>query len=385
MKICFLHRWFPPNEGGIGGIVPYIVTMADALRQAGHEVYVFTEATPKTSVGLTHERGLTVFRMPKPNRLRDVWGEISQVRAIASELRRFVVRHGIDVVETCDWGSETFFFRKIKPRSVRVALKLHCPLAVSSRALGRKPRVRGRLYSWMERRCIQEADVVLSPSRLCAEATGRALSLDASGFQVVPNPINTARWRPAPDPPKHKRLLYAGRLECGKGMDRLAAPINQVLHRHPDAEVRFVGSDSADAPGRGLVSVFLRQSVSPDLHDRMQFVGPMPPEELAVEYQQAYACWFPSRFESFSLVCAEAMACGVPVVGSQNTGMAEIIEHGRSGFVTDFEDPDEVCTQVTQLLETPALRHAMGREARTRIETHFSQGVVARRWEEALA
>lgn len=381
VNICFLHRWFPPNGGNIGGIVPYLQAMTTALAAAGHHVFVFTEATPQTPVGLAQEGPLTVYRLPPSARA----GSLAHLRVIGRELSRFVAQHRIEVVETCDWGAETLLFPARRHPGLRVALKLHCPLAVAHAALGRRPRLRGRWAVWIERQAIRQAHLVLSPSQICGEQARHHLRLPDLCFSVVPNPIDTAFWHPASVMPPRQRLLFVGRLERMKGVCRLAPLLDPLLARHPMLTLRFVGSDSCDAPGNRSVEAYLKQQVHPARRERLQFQGRTAPDELVSEYQQATACWFPSRFESFSLVCGEAMACGIPVIGSRTTAMTELIACGRSGFLVDFDHLEDVREKVDLLLGEPSLRDRLGRAAREKIEAYCSPQRVAACYEAVLA
>ncbi|RYZ27136.1 MAG: glycosyltransferase [Chitinophagaceae bacterium] len=85
---------------------------------------------------------------------------------------------------------------------------------------------------------------------------------------------------------------------------------------------------------------------------------------------------FPSHYESFGLVCCEAMAAGRAVVGSRSGGMAEIIEDGKSGILVEPKNPAAIAKAVTQLLENNELRLSLGKAAQQRITDLLSPSLV---------
>jgi glycosyltransferase involved in cell wall biosynthesis len=127
---------------------------------------------------------------------------------------------------------------------------------------------------------------------------------------------------------------------------------------------------------------------------RVKIMGPSPSLEAqlggieSVELLPAYAqeaplflqgldCFFyrtsAKYLEPWGRVVTEAMACGLPVVCHESGGYAEVIEHGRNGFL--FESQREALEILLLLKEDPALRERVGREARRTAEELFSEVV----------
>jgi glycosyltransferase involved in cell wall biosynthesis len=76
--------------------------------------------------------------------------------------------------------------------------------------------------------------------------------------------------------------------------------------------------------------------------------------------------------ESFSYVCAEAMASGRPVVASRVGGIPEFVEHGRTGYCVEPRNPAAMATAIIALLENPEKLRAMGSEGREVAERKLS-------------
>jgi glycosyltransferase involved in cell wall biosynthesis len=94
-------------------------------------------------------------------------------------------------------------------------------------------------------------------------------------------------------------------------------------------------------------------------------------------YQQADLFVLPSRRESFGLVLAEAMACGLAVVATTAGAIPEVVEDGTTGLLVRPDEAQALAEAVISLLEDPEARRAMGIEGRRRVEKDFT-------WEEVV-
>ncbi|WP_026689511.1 N-acetyl-alpha-D-glucosaminyl L-malate synthase BshA [Alteribacter aurantiacus] len=89
-----------------------------------------------------------------------------------------------------------------------------------------------------------------------------------------------------------------------------------------------------------------------------------------------------SEKESFGLVLLEAMACGVPVIGSRIGGIPEVITDGECGYICELGDIDEVARKAVQLLSNETLHRTMANEAQRRAEEVFHQNRIVAQYEE---
>jgi glycosyltransferase involved in cell wall biosynthesis len=87
----------------------------------------------------------------------------------------------------------------------------------------------------------------------------------------------------------------------------------------------------------------------------------------------------PSRADNLPLAILEAMACGVPVVGTRVGGIPELVVDGETGLLVAPEDPAALAAALDSLASSPERRQAMGLAGRERAAEHFSAGGVARR------
>jgi glycosyltransferase involved in cell wall biosynthesis len=81
----------------------------------------------------------------------------------------------------------------------------------------------------------------------------------------------------------------------------------------------------------------------------------------------------------------EAMAAGLPVIGTRVASTMEAVEDGKTGFIVDPDDVDGLAKAILTLANDTGLRAAMGQAGRTRAELRFGWPAIANVWLEATA
>jgi glycogen synthase len=135
------------------------------------------------------------------------------------------------------------------------------------------------------------------------------------------------------------------------------------------------------------MSEYLRRRVGAAAR-AMQFPGPISRHALHEAFDGVRVAAFPSLWESFGLVCLEAMAAGKPVVVTRGTGLAELAGHGEAGDVVPPRAPRRLARAIVSLLRRPELCVRMGQRGRERVATLHSWEVVGpgqeRQYREAI-
>ena len=150
------------------------------------------------------------------------------------------------------------------------------------------------------------------------------------------------------------RVLHVGRVSAQKGVHYLV----DAVRRLPDARLTLVG-----ALDPGMDAVVRKKHVT--------VVGAVPGPTLPQYYRDADVFCLLSIQEGLALVLAQAMAMGLPVVATANTGAEELIDDGENGFIVPARDPAAVAERLLQLAHEPALRCEIGRRARARVAVGF--------------
>jgi len=175
-------------------------------------------------------------------------------------------------------------------------------------------------------------------------------------------------------------LLFVGRFVEKKGVAHLLEAMRALESESAAVDLILIGD--------GPIAEALKRQASGLKHAR--FLGWLPNDEVRRFMRGALALCVPSvaarsgDAEGLPNVVLEAMACAAPVIGSQAGGIAEAVEHGRTGFVVPQADPQAIAEPVRWLLRDPALRGRMGHAARDAATARFSAIAQSRLLEDAL-
>jgi len=145
-------------------------------------------------------------------------------------------------------------------------------------------------------------------------------------------------------------LMTLGRLapeEQYKGFDEIMELLPVLSRQIPQIAYLIVG-DGEDRPRLEAKAQAL------GVGDRVVFAGFIPEAEKADHYRLADAFVMPGRGEGFGFVFLEALACGIPVVGSKLDGSREALRGGALGVLVDPRRPDEIQAGVLKALHQPS-------------------------------
>ena len=116
------------------------------------------------------------------------------------------------------------------------------------------------------------------------------------------------------------------------------------------------------------------------LEDRVHFLGKQ--EDVAQVISMADVLLLPSEKESFGLVALEAMACGVPTVGSNAGGIPELVTHGETGFLASVGDVAAMSAYAEQLLLDDKLHEQFRLACISRARNEFCNDVITTQYEQ---
>lgn len=220
---------------------------------------------------------------------------------------------------------------------------------------------------------VEGSDVVTAVSRYLARATREQLGVSRE-IRVISNPIDTERFRPYSDPEERRRhaaddeklLMHVSNFRPVKRVQNVLRVFAQVEAQVP-ARLLMVG-DGPDRP----TAVELARDLA--IADRVSFLGSFPRVERLLALSDLFL--LPSSKESFGLAALEAMASGVPVVGSASGGLPEVVEDGRSGCLREEADVAGMAECALAILRDPALHERYRVAARERAAGMFAQELI---------
>jgi glycosyltransferase involved in cell wall biosynthesis len=192
-------------------------------------------------------------------------------------------------------------------------------------------------------------------------------------LHLVRTGVDTELFRPNGDAAAPNRILTVARLVPGKGIDLLLDALARLERRGVPADAAIVG----DGPDRRRLAARVQEL---GLDGRVRLLGPASQDRIRELYAGAAVFCLPSLSEGVPVVLMEAMAMGLPVVATRITGVPELVEEDRSGFLVPPGRPDLLADALERALRAPAAeRRAMGEAGRARVEADFSPARSAER------
>jgi D-inositol-3-phosphate glycosyltransferase len=364
-----------------GGQNVHVASLARALADLGCEVTVSTRADdPALPARVPAGPGVEVLHVPagpaRPVPKDDLWPHMP---AFARQLRRRWRRRPPDLVHSHFWMSGW------AARAALDGIADRPPLVHTFHALGVvKRRHQGSADTSPADRLAVESTLLHEVDQVVATCRDEVDELTALGgrpdrITVVPCGIDPGAFRPAGPvrPPRgnRHRLVAVGRLVPRKGVDDVIA----ALPRLSAAELLVAGGPpadrlGADAEARRLTALARDLGVG----DRVRLLGAVDRRAVPPLLRSADVVACVPWYEPFGIVPLEAMACGVPVVGSAVGGLLDTVDHRRTGLLVPPRDPAAVAAAVGRLLGSPSIRAQMGAEAAARVRQSFTWPQVAR-------
>jgi starch synthase len=258
-----------------------------------------------------------------------------------------------------------------------------------------------RLSSWAEKDAFEYATTIIAVSQGMKNDILIAYpDLDPDKIEVIHNGIDIGQFQTPADNDEGWKvfdryhidrtkptLLFVGRITRQKGVPYLLRALQKV---DPNIQVVLC----AGAPDTPQIADEVRSAVEQLEKSRGNVVWieqMLPKNELnALEHGvDAFIC--PSIYEPLGIVNLEAMACGLPVIGSMTGGIPEVVVDGQTGYLVPLDqlhdgtgtptDPDrfvdDMASAINRMFADPEMMKAMGAAGRRRAVEHFSWDVIA--------
>jgi len=206
------------------------------------------------------------------------------------------------------------------------------------------------MFSRMNRE-LERADVVIVQSQFCLE------SMVLNGIpraKVLINPmgVDTSMFSARTELPAKPRFICVGTICLRKGHQYLFRAFERVKARLPEAELICVGQYKCD---------FKRER--PRWEGTFTHYPSLPHAELAPLLRSCSAFVFPSQEEGIARAQIEALASGLPVIGTHEGGTTTLVEDGVQGLIVRGRDPEHIATAMVRLANDVDLNRRLGRAA----------------------
>ncbi|TFD34489.1 glycogen synthase [Cryobacterium sp. TMT1-19] len=390
MRVDLLTKEYPPEIYGGAGV--HVAELVKALR-TDINVSVRCFGAPRDAVD-TH-----AYEVPA-----ELAGVNATLATLGVDLQMAQDVQGADIVHSHTWYANG---------AGHLAKLLHgIPHVVTAHSLEplrpwKAEQLGGgyRVSSWIERTAFEAADAVIAVSGGMRRDILRSYpALDAARVHVVYNGIDLERWKPTDDrdtaralgiDPDRPAVVFVGRITRQKGLPYL---LRAAALLPPEVQL-VLCAGAPDTPGilaevTAGVEALQRERSGVVWIDRL-----LSQHDLAAVLTAGTVFVCPSVYEPLGIVNLEAMACGLPVVGTATGGIPEVVADGVTGRLVPIDqatdgtgtpiDADlfvsDLSRTLIEVLADPANAAAMGRAGRVRAEQMFSWTQIATRTREIYA
>lgn len=226
-----------------------------------------------------------------------------------------------------------------------------------------------QVHLWRKKIIYRFSTRVITTSASAKEDLAKHYNVNTKKIVVLPNAV-----REPTNIPVYKRnlsLVFVGRLHPAKGFDVLLNSLPKVISRFPKLEIKIIGGGSND------IEKYLAEAKTLKISERINFIGFTSKSKVMEELANAYICIVPSYYEAFCYVVIESFSVGTPVIGSDTTGIGEIIENGKNGFLFERGNHEELSDKILELLNDPLLRKEMSQNAYRSFQEKYELNGIA--------
>lgn len=386
LKVAILSSTFSP---AVGGAESYALMLANGLQRRGHTPVVFTDAIAPLSEQL--------FGQTASNERTERDSPRHPFPVLRAHRYRALLRGREKVAwEQMYFGLLTDLAEQLGGRELDVVHANSQECAVLGAMLAREKKV--PLVCTMHEQAPENEPIGLGRCSLVYGSLGVDAMIAGSQFyldraerfagagkgKLIYHGINTEVFRPAPKPsevharygfdPSDPLTVCSARISVRKGQLELVEAWARVILEVPRARLVLAGScNSGSQEYRAEVLHAVKRL---GLSQHVALDENLSHADMPQLYQAADVVVQPSRAEGLGLALLEGMACGRAVVGTDISGIREVIVGSESGLLVPPEAPDALAAAVSMLLQEPLLRERLGAEALRRVEGRFSERVM---------
>ncbi|MBO1767015.1 D-inositol-3-phosphate glycosyltransferase [Allobranchiibius sp. GilTou38] len=367
-----------PGTGDAGGMNVYVLETARRLGERSVEVEIFTRRTSAASAEVVPVAPGVLVRHIDAGPYEglskdDLPGQLCAFAAGVMRLVAISPEGHYDLVHSHYWLSGQVGWLAADRWNVPLVHTMHTMAKVKNRSLaqGDRPEPAGREIG--EEQVVRAASLLVANTEIEARELVELYDADPARVRVVPPGVDLVTFAPGDQqaarealelPQDAELVLFVGRIQALKGPDVLLRAAAEMVRRDPERRRRLIVAVIGGPSGSGLEKPRALQALARELGiaDIVQFVPPVPRQELARWFRASDAVAVPSRSESFGLVALEAQACGATVVAADVGGLPRAV--GSAGVLVQGHDPAVWAERLLAVLDsTPDERKALAHKA----------------------
>jgi glycosyltransferase involved in cell wall biosynthesis len=361
VDICIVTQQYKNIFSGVG---LHAYNLTNALLNDGHKVTLVLPEDQAPQI-ISPQLSITTVRKPRFSQSQARWLSLSF--SFNAALRKLESKYRFDVIQFTD-ARESFF---CTPRASTIGHINDTYSAELKPLLEYKKIYPDWLLRWLyysavhslESRKLHRLKLLVANSQYTANTIINTYPKTASKVRLCYKSVDIERYRKicdrrkaSPPDPNRPIILFVGSNMYRKGVPDLIMAAPGVIKEHPQAKFIFVGEDKS-------VDRLKRMCDDLKVACNFEFAGWQSQETLLSYYQQATVFVMPSLTEALGVTFLEAMAAGVPVIGTNVGGIPEIIQDGINGLLVPVESPCSITDAINQLLSDAQLRERLVQSA----------------------
>ncbi len=359
-----------------GGLANYLRKVGKALTKGGHRISVFYLSDVKRH--WQDEGGIQIYEVPSFKypyqikrlkliaKLLPAFAQIRSAKRLEKKLWEIHSSDPIDIIQASSYQSPGYTLLNNGQIPLICRVSSYRPLLRSAEGIQRT--FDQYLTDWLEIRQVADVQAAFAPSQLMVDTYAR---LENCKLQVIRTPVERQdiEW----DESLYMNLLsgrdyllYFGTLKLVKGVDLLASIIEPLLKRYSDLSIAFVGRDDGLNNGQAIFDHIVERNRA--FRERLLYHPAVSKDKLYPIVAHAQAVLMPSRVDNYPNACLEAQTLGVPVIGTYDSSLDEMIIDGETGFLAENENSEAFLAAINRFL---SLSSEQKEQMRARIRSNI--------------
>ena len=368
MNLLLINYEYPPIGGGAATATYY--TAYELVKQ-GHQVTVLTANYQKLR-GWIDEDGVKVYRCRALRKSPDRSSLLEQLSFVISAtfvLPSLLKKQAIE-------GMIVYFSLPCGPLGLWSKIIRKTPYVISQRG-GDVPKIVNSI-NWLHYFLTPVRRLILKYS-LAVVANSKGLQqasqkIDPSPVVVIPNGVNIDFFIPKKHNNSIFQFLFVGRFHKQKN---LFFTLEQLVQLRKNTDFPFEFHIVGDGP---LKKPLQEHAKKLNLDSMIKWHGWLERQKILKLYQQSDCLLNLSLYEGMPNVVLEAMACGLPIIASKVIGNDAVVQHSKTGYLVDLENPSQLQETLISLLNNPELAKQLGHAGRETVVKEFSWEKVAKEY-----
>lgn len=373
------------TEAEIGGINTYVLELSKALARVGYQLDIFTRCVSEKSPMVVRVlENLRVIHLKAGEKIKLPKQQLPEyIPEFTENLLVFInqEKSAYGLVFAHYYMSGLIGLRVKKDKNIPMVMTFHT-LGLMKNLVARNEDETADLFRISsEIKLCQAADQIIATSETDMQYIQNLYNCPAEKISVLTPGVDLGFFKPLDKilakktigaDINHKLILFVGRIEALKGIDVLLYAIKILSQKKLGFKLCLwiVGGNKIEEREEWSKELQRLAAIRKVLNisSIVKFVGKKNRAELPFYYNSSEIVIMPSQYESFGQTALEAMACGVPVITTDVTGISTILDKKHNSLLTSASNPIMLSQKILKLLEDNSEHEKMSREVYLRVQ-----------------